>query len=597
MKQTNQETKKNNYPPYPEYPYSPPVKGLFHNQTPKDASVPGQYSVYIPDNFEPCSPGVLILAPGGASAQSFLESGRGQNWLSVSAAYGIVVVVAEAYEANVWNLSNSVNFRDDETFLKNIYDTMRSKADSIPSAFDLDERALYLVGYAAGGNAAHKFAMLWPQLFAGMASVDGGTVLEDIITAYGNRLSYPFAQSDNLDGHGAIKLHNKAIPTPVWMIASSNSSVNNEAVKQHWITAAGASQCVANDYAQEIYENDSKRIWVTSGESADTLTPEIIYREFFVKVQRFMSEPGGILAWAIEHVNQDGKGFFFTETEIGGRIRRWLTYVPASYDEHKAYPLVVAIHGGTSVTTSFTGDSRWQDAAEKYGLLIVFPQAFPSAMPGMIPVPIWNQYVFPIVDPADDVVFIKEVIARTKSNYSVDAERIYATGHSNGAGMSWRLGIDAAECFTAIAPVGLTLSSYGEQRTRIPAEISTVLKQAVPLDDPLPVWVFMGRYDLLGADQFVEGNYNDLCLKYWGVRNGFDPSVMTAGYDETGRYYTRTWTNGNDDIPLFRYASVGDCPHAYVPYECDLLWREFFSKITKDSNGTRYFDGREIVRG
>ncbi|MDR2404547.1 MAG: hypothetical protein LBD78_11025 [Spirochaetaceae bacterium] len=607
MEKANQGTKKSDYPPYPEYPYSPPVKGLFHNQAPQDSSVPGRYSIYIPDNFEPCSPGVMILTPNGTSAQSFLEAGQGQNWLGLCAAYGIAAVVAEPYEANVWNLSNSVNFRDDDAFLKNVYDTIRNKAAAIPAAFDLDERALYLAGYAGGGDAAHKFAMLWPQLFAGMASVDGGTLSGSVIEAYGNRLAYPFAQTGSLDGHGAITLFNKDIPTPVWMIASSNPSVNNEAVKEHWIAAAGASRGAANDYAEEVYENDAKRVWVTSGEGAYRLTPEVIYREFFAKVHRFMAEPGGTLEWAVSHTNQDGKGFFFTETEVDGRIRRWFTYVPSSYDPDKAYPLVVAIHGGTSSITAFTGDSRWQDAAEKYGLLVVFPQAFPSGMVGMIPVPIWNQYILTPSALVDDVAFIKEVIARTKENYRVDAGRIYATGHSNGAGMSWRLGIDAAECFTAIAPVGLTLGSYGDAEippdalssvpNAIRAGIPTTLNEAVPLDVPLPVWVFMGRYDVFGADQFVEGNYNDLCLKYWGVRNGFDPSVMTTEYDETGRYYIRTWTNGADDIPLFRYASVGDCPHAYVPYECGLLWREFFGKITMDSAGKRYFDGREIVRG
>lgn len=60
---------KNAYPPYPEYPYSPPVKGLFHNQIPVNSDIPGKYSVYIPDNFEHCSPGVMILTPDETSAQ------------------------------------------------------------------------------------------------------------------------------------------------------------------------------------------------------------------------------------------------------------------------------------------------------------------------------------------------------------------------------------------------------------------------------------------------------------------------------------------------------------------------------------------------
>jgi polyhydroxybutyrate depolymerase len=119
----------------------------------------------------------------------------------------------------------------------------------------------------------------------------------------------------------------------------------------------------------------------------------------------------------------------------------------------------------------------------------------------------------------------------------------------------------------------------------------------VPLNVPLPVWIFMGRYDLLGADQFEKGNFNDQCLKYWGARNGFDPSKMTTGFDNTGRYYIRTWTNGSDDIPLFHYATANNSPHAYIPYEAELMWQEFFSKITLEANGKRYFDGQEIKRG
>jgi polyhydroxybutyrate depolymerase len=224
--------------------------------------------------------------------------------------------------------------------------------------------------------------------------------------------------------------------------------------------------------------------------------------------------------------------------------------------------------------------------AEKYGIIILFPQAYPSTLPsgeGYIPVPMWNQYVLVPDLQHDDVAFINEVISRTKETYNIDNRRIFATGHSNGAGMTWRLGIDSPETFSAIAPVGLTIGSY--------------IDDSVPLDTPLPVWVFMGRYDSYGADQFEEGNFNDLCLKYWSVRNGFDSTNLTTGFDETERYYIRTWTNGKDDIPIFRYATANNCPHAYIPYEAELLWLYFFSKITMEEDGKRYFDGQEITRG
>ena len=58
---------------YPENPYSPPISGVFHEQSPRDTTVPGKYTVYIPDSFQPCSPAVMILAPDYTTAQSFYE--------------------------------------------------------------------------------------------------------------------------------------------------------------------------------------------------------------------------------------------------------------------------------------------------------------------------------------------------------------------------------------------------------------------------------------------------------------------------------------------------------------------------------------------
>jgi polyhydroxybutyrate depolymerase len=586
METINNPFNENSYPPYPEYPYSPPIRGLFHNQTITNPNVLGTYSVYIPDNFDPCSPGVVILAPNNISAQHFVESNIGQGWLTVANENGVAIVVAEAYNAGSWNLSNTVESRDDEAFLKRIYDTIRDKSPTITAAFDLNERAVYLVGYGEGGSAAHKMTLLWPQLFCGMATSGGSKVSGEIIELYSDTLSYPFAQTGSLDGQSELNLPNGEIPMPVWIIESSDSSNNSESVKNHWIAAADAVPGTSNAYAQQTYENGSIRIWITSASNASAITPDMIYSEYLSQVQRFMSEPGGILEWTVQHTNEDGHGFFFTETEVDGLVRRWLTYVPSTYNETVEYPLVVAIHGGTSVTTAFTGDSRWQDVAEKYGLIILFPQSYPSAVSSFfeyIPVPFWNQYVLVPDSQHDDVAFINEVISRTKETYNIDNRRIFATGHSNGAGMTWRLGIDSPETFSAIAPVGLTLSSY--------------VDDPVPLDTPLPVWIFMGQYDSLGADQFEEGNFNDLCLKYWGVRNGFDTSKLTTGFDETGRYYIRTWTNGKDDIPIFRYATANNCPHAYIPYEAELLWLYFFSRITLESDGKRYFDGQEITRG
>ena len=55
----------------------------------------------------------------------------------------------------------------------------------------------------------------------------------------------------------------------------------------------------------------------------------------------------------------------------------------------------------------------------------------------------------------DDVGFIRAVIARVERQANIDARRIFATGMSNGAMMSWRLACEAPE-IRAIAPVAGT---------------------------------------------------------------------------------------------------------------------------------------------
>lgn len=81
--------------------------------------------MYIPGSFVACSPAVVILTSNGISAENFYKSTRGSDWVTVAA------------------------------------------------AFDLDERSLYWVCYGEGGSAVHKMALLWPQLFAGLVSING----------------------------------------------------------------------------------------------------------------------------------------------------------------------------------------------------------------------------------------------------------------------------------------------------------------------------------------------------------------------------------------------------------------------------------------
>ena len=154
----------------------------------------GNYSVYVPDNFEYCSPAVLLLTPNGTTAKDWLDSELGKRWISVADNNAISLVVAEP-ESGKWNLQDDSSGRNDQEYLYKIYGKLTNKSDSNESAFDLNERALYLVGYQEGATAANEMAMKWPALFAGVTAIGGDSVSKNISEKFGDSISYPFAES------------------------------------------------------------------------------------------------------------------------------------------------------------------------------------------------------------------------------------------------------------------------------------------------------------------------------------------------------------------------------------------------------------------
>jgi polyhydroxybutyrate depolymerase len=57
----------------------------------------------------------------------------------------------------------------------------------------------------------------------------------------------------------------------------------------------------------------------------------------------------------------------------------------------------------------------------------------------------------------DDVAFVRALINKLEAEGCVDPKRIYATGLSNGGGMSLRLACDAADVIAAVAPYACDL--------------------------------------------------------------------------------------------------------------------------------------------
>lgn len=132
----------------------------------------------------------------------------------------------------------------------------------------------------------------------------------------------------------------------------------------------------------------------------------------------------------------------------GGKIRRYLLYVPDSYSPDRPSPLVISIHGFVQWPAHQRGLTGWNELADEYGFLVVYPRGtgFPLH---------WN--VSPIIEDQDkaqeDVVFFRDLIDHLCQAYNLDRGRIYANGMSNGGGMTHLLACKLSDRIAAFGSV------------------------------------------------------------------------------------------------------------------------------------------------
>jgi polyhydroxybutyrate depolymerase len=135
-----------------------------------------------------------------------------------------------------------------------------------------------------------------------------------------------------------------------------------------------------------------------------------------------------------------------------GESRDYLLYIPDSYNPDTPAPLVIAIHGYAEWPGHQAQISHWNQLADEYGFIVVYPSG--TNLPKRWRISGWAD---PGVDPLVDVIFISDLIDHLEGEYNIDPQRIYANGLSNGGGMSFML-----LCYLSdrIAAVGFVSGAY-----------------------------------------------------------------------------------------------------------------------------------------
>ena len=136
----------------------------------------------------------------------------------------------------------------------------------------------------------------------------------------------------------------------------------------------------------------------------------------------------------------------------GGRERTYRFHMPPAAENGVSLPVVLVFHGGASNGRAFSLATGLSDKADSAGFVAVYPDGTGQREKLYT----WNAGKccgYARDEMVDDVGFVMVVLDELASAVAIDADRIYATGLSNGAMLSYRLAAERAERIAAIAPV------------------------------------------------------------------------------------------------------------------------------------------------
>jgi len=136
----------------------------------------------------------------------------------------------------------------------------------------------------------------------------------------------------------------------------------------------------------------------------------------------------------------------------GGESRTFIVRLPTGYTGASPVPAIIDFHPLGGSGSSQEGSSGWRAKCDSVGCIAVYPDSSKSKASDNS----WNAgYCCDNAEKnqVNDVQFARDIIKWLEANTCVDAKRIYASGGSNGGGMTYRMACEAADVIAAVAPV------------------------------------------------------------------------------------------------------------------------------------------------
>ena len=213
-----------------------------------------------------------------------------------------------------------------------------------------------------------------------------------------------------------------------------------------------------------------------------------------------------------------------------------------------AAPLIIVFHGGGESARSVANYSGLSAPANARGYAVMYPSG--SGRLGLFPT--WNAgncCVYAMLHHIDDVGFTAALIDDAVQRFGINRHRVFLTGISNGAMMSYRVAAERPDLVAGIAPVAGSLIT-----------VTINIKGAVPIVD------FHGDADHFARYQGGLGRFSNEMLRSvpeslaaWAKANGVSQTPTLTLMPDVANDGTRVerLDYGKGKAPLVHYKILG----------------------------------------
>jgi polyhydroxybutyrate depolymerase len=142
---------------------------------------------------------------------------------------------------------------------------------------------------------------------------------------------------------------------------------------------------------------------------------------------------------------------------VGGVERSYLLYIPEKARGSNPVPAVLVFHGGLGRPENMPAVTGFNAKADEAGFVVAYPRGISRT--GALEFDTWNGGLccgWARQSNVDDVGFVRTLLDDLHTIVAVDDRRVFATGFSNGAILTYRLACELADRIAAIGPVAGT---------------------------------------------------------------------------------------------------------------------------------------------